>query len=181
MKEISSEFQQANPHKWKKYSLDDADISDRTNASAAFAFLAEMERRKDSEDELAMDTGAANESSSSGKILFKRQTNRSKEWQKPSFNKSVPIRKQIECSDGTTNETVASAKPTLKGSKVIMPEYVIGKKISSTKTKRNKLDTSGETSVGDAKSSKQQNQKPHLQHLFDAEEDDDEDDEMNND
>lgn len=180
---------QTNPHKWKKYSLDDADISDRTNASAAFAFLAEMERRKDSEDDqdaAAMDTDANESSSSSGSILFKKQSNRSKEWQKPSFNKSVAVRKQLECSDSASNATVTSDRPTLKGSKVIMPEYVIGKKTASTKAKKTKLDISGDGLVDAKKSNKQQTQTPHLQHLFDEEEDaenddDDDDDEMNND
>lgn len=137
-----------------------------------------MERRKDSEDDSnAMDT-SANESLSSGKILFKKQSNRPKESPKPSFNTSVSVRKQIEWNDSRSSETVTSEKPTLKGSKVVMPEYVIGKKIASNKAKRNKLDTSEEAEAGDAKSSKQQNQKPHLQHLFD-EEDEDDDDEMN--
>lgn len=174
---------QANPHKWKKYSLDDADISDRTNASAAFAFLAEMERRKDTDDgqddASAMDADAND--SSRGKILFKKQNHR----QKPSFNKSVSVRKQLECTDTASNESSESGeKPMLKGSKVVMPEYVIGQKVSSSKTKKTKLSSSSsKTQTDETKSSKQQNQKPHLQHLFDEEEDedqnlDDDDDKM---
>lgn len=172
---------QTNPHKWKKYSLDDADISDRTNASAAFAFLAEMERRKDSDDnqdEGTMDTDAND--LPCDKILFKNQNNRSKECQKPSFNRSVTVRKQIECTDTKSNESETSEKPMLKGSKVIMPEYVIGQKMASNKTKKNKSCTSSEAQGSDTKQGKQQNQKPLLQHLFDDEdEDQDQDDDDN--
>lgn len=130
-----------------------------------------MERRKDSEDHQddasAMDTD--------GKIMFKKQNN---QRQKPSFNKSVSLRKQIESTSTDSHESESSDKPTLKGSKVIMPEYVIGQKVSSSKTKKTKLSSSSSSSItqtGDTKSSKQ-NQKPLLQHLFDEEQDEDEDD-----
>lgn len=127
-----------------------------------------MERRKDSEDNQddasAMDTD--------GKILFNKQSN-----QKPSFNKSVSLRKQIECTDTHSNESEIGDKPSLKGSKVIMPEYVVGQRASSSKMKRNKLSSStNSTQTGDSKQSKQQSQKPHLQHLFDEDQDEDEDD-----
>lgn len=130
-----------------------------------------MERRKDSEDNQddasAMDTD--------GKIMFKKQNN---QRQKPSFNKSVSLRKQIESTSTESHESESSDKPTLKGSKVIMPEYVIGQRVSSSKTKKTKLSSSSSSSTtqtGDTKSSKQ-NQKPLLQHLFDEEQDEDEDD-----
>lgn len=142
-----------------------------------------MERRKDSDDNpddaSAMDTDG-NESSR-GKILFKRQNNqRPREgWQKPSFNKSVSVRRQIECTDTASNESATSEKPMLKGSKVVMPEYVIGQKVASNKTKKSKLSSSSgsSTQTGDTKDTgKQQNQKPLLQHLFDEDQDQDDDD-----
>lgn len=142
-----------------------------------------MERRKESEehrdDASAMDTDGND--SSCGKVLFKKQSNqRSKEvWQKPSFNKSVSLRKQIECTNTESTESEASDKPMLKGSKVIMPEYVIGQKVSSSKTKKHKLSSStNSTQTSDTKQSKQQNQKPLLQHLFDEDQDEDDSGEM---
>lgn len=148
-----------------------------------------MERRRDSEEpsalhsqnDDAMDTDAND--MPSDKIAFKKQNNHSKEWQKPSFNKSVSLRRLIEHTDTQSNESVASEKPILKGSKVIMPEYVIGQKgTKNTKIKKLKLNTSGKTQAEDIKASKQPNQKPHLQHLFDdadENEDDDDDDGLN--
>lgn len=138
-----------------------------------------MERRKDSDDnqdDTDMDTDTKD--SSCGKITFKKQNNRPKECQKPSFNKSVSVRKQIECTK--SNESETSEKPMLKGSKVIMPEYVIGQKVASNKTKKNKLSTGCKTQSSDTKQNKQQSQKPHLQHLFDddGEDQDHNDDEM---
>lgn len=130
-----------------------------------------MERRKDSED-LQDDASTMD---TDGKIMFKKQNN---QRQKPSFNKSVSLRKQIESTSTDSHESESSDKPTLKGSKVIMPEYVIGQKVSSSKTKKTKLSSSSSSSTtqtGDTKSSKQ-NQKPLLQHLFDEEQDEDEDD-----
>lgn len=149
---------QTNPHKWKKYSLDDADISDKTNASAAFAFLAEMEKRKDSEQETdsrEMTIDADDESNS--KLIFKRQRT-SKDRRNPSFNSSVSLREKVDSHDESAE------KSTLKGSKVLMPEYVIGQKVSG-KAKRIKMANSAETS----KKSETQ-KRPTLQHLFDEEE-----------
>lgn len=165
--------------------MDDADISDRTNSSAAFAFLAEMERRRDSEepsdqhnrrdDDEAMDTDAKD--SCGDKLLFKRQSNSSKEWRKPSFNKSVSLRKQIEHTDTGSAANTSDEKPSLRGSKVVMPEYVIGQKVAnSNKAKKTNLNIScGSSQASDTKPSKQQNQKPLLQHLFDEEGEDEED------
>lgn len=153
---------QKNPHKWKKYSLDDADISDRTNTSAAFAFLAEIEKRKDVEEERASDNAMDTDDSASGKIVFKKQSNTSK-YRKPSFNQSAVLRNEIDESDADAEE-----RAVLKGSKVVMPEYVIGQKkpkISRTKTT---TDSTAQPKKTDG------NNKPQLKHLF--EEDDEEDD-----
>lgn len=150
-------FLQLNPDKWKKYSLDDADISDRTNTSAAFAFLAEIERRKDAEQDDAMDT----DDHPSGKIVFKKRTNANE--RKPSFNHSASLRKDVEHTSNVSDE-----KSILKGSKVVMPEYVIGQKVSK-KTKK-KLNTAAATDTNTASGQK----KPLLQHLFDEEEEEEE-------
>lgn len=130
--------------------------------------MQEIERRKDVEDEAgslndAMDT----DDSSNAKILFKRQSS-SKEHRKPSFNKSVSLRKEIEYKDDSEE---SSDKPTLKGSKVVMPEYVIGQKVATKTKKRSNTDT--ETGAKDKKSERQN--KPQLQHLFDEEDEDEED------
>lgn len=147
-----------------------------------------MERRKDSEDNQedadATEVNTNNSSSSSSdKIVFRKQNIRTNEFHKPSFNKSVSVRKQLlERTDAECNESSTSEKPILKGSKVIMPEYVIGQKVATNKNKKKKLNTNdGEARADD----KNQNQKPLLQHLFDDDEgdegrnDDDDDDDMN--
>lgn len=120
-----------------------------------------MEKRKDGEqhsNDDSMDTGDC----SNSKIVFKRQSS-SKEHRKPSFNHSASIRKEI-----ATEEDESEEKPTLKGSKVLMPEYVIGQKVAS-KTKRKSITKpSTETNKSDGP------KRPTLQHLFD-EEDENED------
>lgn len=125
-----------------------------------------MEKRKDIEEETrstndAMDT----DDSSSGKIVFKKRD--PKEIRKPSFNKSVTVRKQIEPYD-EVDESID--KPILKGSKVVMPEYVIGQK-KTNKTKRK----SNSDSPSDSKGKKLDGKiKPLLQHLFDQDEEQEE-------
>lgn len=150
-----------NPHKWKKYSLDDADISDRTNTSAAFAFLAEIEKRKDAEaDKNAMDI----DDNSSDKIVFKKQ-NSLKEHRKPSFSHSVPLRKEIERRD---KDETTGEKAILKGSKVVMPEYVIGQKVQKQNKRKINVESTDNVKKSGGKNC------PTLQHLFD-EEDEEED------
>lgn len=146
-----------NPHKWKKYSLDDADISDRTNTSAAFAFLAEIEKRKDAEAERdAMDI----DDNSSDKIVFKKQIS-SKEHRKPSFSHSVSLRKEIELRD---KDETTGEKAILKGSKVLMPEYVIGQKVPKQNKRKANVESTDNIKKSDGKN------RPTLQHLFDEEE-----------
>lgn len=159
-----------NPHKWKKYSLDDADISDRTNTSAAFAFLAEIEKRKDIEEEQKRAHGNAmeiNDDGSSGKVLFKKQHRLIEHRKPPSFNQSALLRKMIEKSD---NRMESIVKPILKGSKVVMPEYVIGQKVH----KKNKVKLNTESTANMQKSDGKA--KPLLQHLFDDKDEEDEED-----
>lgn len=117
-----------------------------------------MEKRKDVEEETyvrgsAMDTDDEQKT----KIVFKKQSS-SKEYRKPSFSHSASLRQKID-----TN-VESGEKSTLKGSKVVMPEYVIGQKVSSkTKTKaiKHSADDSNKSSGS---------KKPLLQHLFDEEE-----------
>lgn len=118
---------QVNPHKWKKYSLSDADTSDRTNTSAAFAFLKEIEKRKDLMD-------GPDEDEMDGKITFKRKgTDKA-----PRFQRSTPLRNAVESQP---DDDDIDAKPILKGSKVVMPEYVIGQKSKDRKRKRTSSST----------------------------------------
>ncbi|XP_063701332.1 U5 small nuclear ribonucleoprotein TSSC4 [Culicoides brevitarsis] len=121
-----------NPHKWKKYSLEDADCSDRTNTAAAFNFLREIERRKEDEADQRMDEEKPS------KIVFK---------------KSVKLRTEEESTD-------SSEGSKLKGSKVVMPEYVVGQKKVKKTEKRGKSEKSN--------SSKQLK----LDHLMDDDEED---------
>uniref|UniRef100_A0A0K8TQZ7 U5 small nuclear ribonucleoprotein TSSC4 n=1 Tax=Tabanus bromius TaxID=304241 RepID=A0A0K8TQZ7_TABBR len=127
---------QINPHKWKKYSLTDVDTSDSTNTAAAFAFLQEMEIRKGQETTKAFDVNT----------------------DKPTFCKSIRLRKAaiVEGSDDVED------KPKLKGSKLVMPEYVIGQ---SSHRKSGEKRKSTETSVTDCSKLK-------LTHLFEEDEED---------
>lgn len=90
---------QVNPDKWKKYSLEDVETSDRSNSAAAFAFLREIEKRKEAAELEATPAGG------SQKIVFKKST------------KLRPV-----------EEAEEEDKPTTRGSKVVMPEYVVGQK-----------------------------------------------------
>lgn len=103
---------QVNPHKWKKYSLSDVDISDQTNAAAALSFLRQMDSQRevdsdDTEDMNDAGTGSAH------KIEFKKTSK---------LNRNLKQLKSNEVDD------VELDKPQLRGSKLVMPEYVIGQK-----------------------------------------------------
>lgn len=142
-----------NPHKWKRYSLGDTDISDRTNTSAAFAFLAEIEKRKESaqdqDDEMNDDTD---------KIVFNSK--------RPRFQQSVSLRTK---SDVDNSSCDLDQKSTMRGSKTLMPEYVIGQKLQSKKRKPSTMSSSrGGKSGKETKRSQ-----PKLQHLFDGEDEED--------
>lgn len=102
---------QVNPHKWKKYSLSDVDISDQTNSAAALSFLRQMDAQRESDDVDGNDH--MDESGSAHKIEFKK---------KSKLNRNFKQLKQHDEEDGELD------KPQLRGSKLVMPEYVIGQK-----------------------------------------------------
>lgn len=91
---------QKNPNKWQHYTLDDVDTSDRTNTSAAFSFLKELEDRNHSQEEIDCEG-----SSSKQKIVFK---------------KSIKLKPRNEEIDPLLN-----AKK-IQSTKIVMPEYVVG-------------------------------------------------------
>lgn len=132
--------------------MGDTDISDRTNTSAAFAFLAEIEKRKESEQDEADE-----DDKSTDKIVFKSK--------RPSFHKSVPLRTKI--FDDTAKDD--DHKSVLKGSKLLMPEYVIGQKVEHKK--RKSMPSTSHSQGSDKKSRNQ----PQLQHLFEEEDEEEED------
>lgn len=109
---------QINPHKWKKYSLSDVDISDQTNSAAALSFLREMDAQRDVDDNDDMDH--IDESGSAHKIEFKKTSK---------LNRNFKQLKQHDEEDAELD------KPQLRGSKLVMPEYVIGQK-SAKKCKK---------------------------------------------
>uniref|UniRef100_A0A336MXT5 U5 small nuclear ribonucleoprotein TSSC4 n=1 Tax=Culicoides sonorensis TaxID=179676 RepID=A0A336MXT5_CULSO len=106
-----------NPHKWKKYSLEDADCSDRTNTAAAFNFLREIEKRKEIDEK---EEGSSD--SVPSKIVFK---------------KSVKLNKVNE-------ESSEESSSVLRGTKVVMPEYVVGQKRPSKVERKLKSDRKSE-------------------------------------
>lgn len=122
-------------------------ISDRTNTAAAFAFLREIEDRK--QDECTNDEQKRIEFCSS-------------KYKRIPFNKSVTVGNGSRFTDITDEqEEDVNDGPLLKGSKLVMPEYVIGQKVR--KERRQK--TGASIKIKEIK----------LDHLME-EEDDDEDD-----
>lgn len=104
-----------NPQKWTKYSLADVDISDYTNTAAAFQYLKEMDEQLEQHE---------------GKdgILLEQNT-------KFEFKKSSKIRKQMRDKEEEEVKDAEVDKPRLKGSKVVMPEYVVGRQRDTKKKK----------------------------------------------
>lgn len=103
-----------NPHKWKKYTLGDVseeEMSEKSNTAAAMSFLAELQSRKGESMEVSEETS---------KIVFTNPVKTVK-----SDNEIV---KTSPCGYPTEDEG-----PCYKGSKLIMPEYVIGQKKSGNK------------------------------------------------
>lgn len=140
---------QINPHKWKKYSLSDADISDKSNTSAAFAFLKEIEDRKSSTDELDDE----DDHTQGDKIVFNV---RKRAHGGAQFNKSAHLKAIVH--DESTDPAIDL--PKMKGSKVVMPEYVIGQK-------RDRKKVTGKSSAEGAE--KRSSDKLKLNHLFEEE------------
>ncbi|EAT41642.1 AAEL006755-PA [Aedes aegypti] len=144
-----------NPQKWTKYSLEDVDISDRSNTAAAFSFLREMENKKQDQPSLEA-TGS--ESATHG---FRG---------KVKFNRSIKLKSQLEEEQETP--PTEEEKPKVKSTKVVMPEYVIGQKVKKPKPVK----------LGMASSKRDRSKELKLDHLMDEEEDpdgEDDDDEMN--
>lgn len=141
-----------NPHKWKKYSLADADISDNSNTSAAFAFLKEIEKRKDEE----LESGEQGSESDGTTDVFNRTRN------KPKFQQSSLLRK---CLDATEDENLS--KSTFKASKLVMPEYNFGETKKPRKSRSNNPEKDSAT--------RKTGQTLQLDHLL-ADDDDEEDD-----
>ncbi|KAH8302941.1 hypothetical protein KR044_012254 [Drosophila immigrans] len=134
---------QVNPHKWKKYSLSDVDISDQTNSAAALSFLREMDAQRETEAE---DSEQRDDAAGAGhKIEFKK---------KSKLNRNLKQLTQTEVED------VELDKPQLRGSKLVMPEYVIGQK--SSKKSKKQQNSSQSRAAG----------KLQLSHLEEIEEDD---------
>lgn len=148
---------QINPHKWKKYSLADADTSDNTNSSAAFAFLSEIAKRKQQSDSSDTDADTVDiEQGTSSKIVFNQR-------KKVRFNRSVQYHQlRDELEQSKTTDTVED-RAVMKGSKVVLPEYVVGQK-NTHKEKRKKPSTVSAVSSSSDKQLK-------LQHLMDENED----------
>lgn len=109
--------------------MEDADISERSNTSAAFTFLREIEDRKCQEDE------GCGSNSESSKIVFNRNRENFK------FKHSKHIKKQLEkIEDDDVADSVC--KPAFKQSKLVMPEYDFGASKKQKKTQLNRTQTS---------------------------------------
>lgn len=125
-----------NPHKWVKYSLEDVrseQMSDRSNAQAAFSFLKELRARRkrescEGESEELMDT---DEPKPDGDVQVARGCK---------FTARVQFRKSIENKDGKEPPVVIverDERPVFRNSKIILPEYVVGQK-AERRTKKNR-------------------------------------------
>lgn len=126
-------FIQVNPHKWKKYTLDDTDTSERTNAAAAFDFLREIENRKRARGDIDVDGSLRDvddemDGSTPGKIVFKTRK-RAPNAAATTFNSSMPLKAIVEGGSAETEDQ----RPVLRGCKVVMPEYVVGQRVTREK------------------------------------------------
>lgn len=126
-------FIKVNPHKWKKYTLDDADTSERTNAAAAFDFLREIENRKRAGGDIDGDDGLRDvddemDGGAPFKIMYKSRK-RAPNAVATSFNNSVHLKAIVEGGGAETEDD----KPVLRGCKVVMPEYVVGQRMAREK------------------------------------------------
>lgn len=132
------------------YSLSDADTSDKSNTQAAFTFLKEIEDRK-SETEVS----ACGDNDQGGKIMF---NTRKRVHTSAKFNQSIHLKTVV--NDDSIDPVLDS--PKMRGSKVIMPEYVIGQRKERKKS-------SGKGSKVDAV--KKPTETLKLEHLFEEEDD----------
>ncbi|XP_063987130.1 U5 small nuclear ribonucleoprotein TSSC4 [Diachasmimorpha longicaudata] len=111
-----------NPHKWAKYSLADVsneDMSDRSNTQAALSFLNGLRARRLKEraakgtDDMEVDDGqheSASDRPSTSKVSFR------KPWVRRMQRETLAVEDKEE-------------KPVFRGSKIVLPEYVIGQKV----------------------------------------------------
>lgn len=131
-----------NPQKWTKYTLEDVDTSERSNTAAAFSFLREIETQKQEQQEDDVESGGASSQFRS----------------KVKFNRSIKLKSKLE--DGGDLVPSEEDKPKVKGSKVLMPEYVIGQKIKKPKAVK----------LGSVSSKLDRSKQLKLDHLMDDEE-----------
>ncbi|XP_016904289.1 U5 small nuclear ribonucleoprotein TSSC4 isoform X1 [Apis cerana] len=128
-----------NPHKWKKYSLDDVsndDMTEESNTRAALSFLKELKARRSLEKLKQSEKMDINESDlvnkSQMKIIFKSK--------KKKISTEIGFKKPENNTNNIDNIPIIienNDKPVFKNSKLIMPEYVVGQK-RKTKVKKEK-------------------------------------------
>ncbi|KOC64501.1 hypothetical protein WH47_01085 [Habropoda laboriosa] len=119
-----------NPHKWKKYSLDDVsndDMTEESNTRAALSFLKELKARRSMEKAEKSEKMDIEQSGSveqnQRKVVFKPR--------KIKTTSDVEFKKPESSADKISNIPVIvdhDDKPIFRSSKVIMPEYVVGQK-----------------------------------------------------
>lgn len=130
-----------NPHKWMKYSLDDVstnDMTDRSNARTAFAFLNELKARRAREVSVSeikedpdspMATGEkVSNANSNGPRLNESKLSAGIQFKKP---------RPAESSNCQNSVVIVAReeKPVFLSTKVLMPEYVVGQKQNQRKRK----------------------------------------------
>jgi len=134
------------PQKWTHYSLGDVsndDMSDRTNTSTALSFLNELRKRKERDSDQEMD-------------LDRTQ-------QTVQFKKPVQRRNKVETFQPSAERN--EPRGTLfRGSKRVMPEYVVGQKSGQGAKKVRDVKDKNEAKKSD---------QMRLTHLMDAEGDED--------
>jgi hypothetical protein len=133
-----------NPHKWTKYSLGDvsqADMSDKTNTSTALSFLNELRKRKLSVPDI-LDMGEEPVEKLASQVLFKKPSNYVRYAQ--------------------NEETTVTSTSAFRGSKRVMPEYIVGQ---NPKKDKKKQDQAKNKNKSGAKSELQ------LNHLLEYEDD----------
>lgn len=98
--------------------MEDVDISDQTNSSAAFEFLRKIDEHKDTLESPEKDEG---------------------EKTKIEFKKSSKIRRNLKSLESLEKMDAEIDSPKLKGSKLVMPEYVVGQKKTSSMFKKKSI------------------------------------------
>ncbi|XP_050075495.1 uncharacterized protein LOC126562934 [Anopheles maculipalpis] len=147
-----------NPHKWIKYSLEDVDTSDRSNMTAAFSFLKQMEEQRESAENSSGDANPLNSTDQPCRSIVR-------------FNRSVRLRSQLDEADEPV-ETPAEDRPQFNGRRVLMPEYVVGQKVP----KRAKRATNPRKAAGTSTNGK--GTELQLDHLMEEEEEADQEEQV---